>query len=85
MRGLRPDPAAITALAGDGATGAGTITTAVIDELADALEPGDIVIDGGNSYHRDDIDRAAGWRCVVSGCWTAEPAVGCGAWTVGTP
>ena len=23
------------------------------------LEPGDIIIDGGNSYYRDDIDRAA--------------------------
>jgi 6-phosphogluconate dehydrogenase len=30
-----------------------------IDELLPSLEPGDIVIDGGNSYYRDDIDRAA--------------------------
>ena len=28
------------------------------DELAELMEPGDIVIDGGNSYYRDDIDRA---------------------------
>jgi 6-phosphogluconate dehydrogenase len=28
-------------------------------ELAKAMEPGDIIIDGGNSYYRDDIDRAA--------------------------
>jgi len=34
---------------------AGDITTGVIDELADTLESGDIVIDGGNSYYRDDI------------------------------
>jgi 6-phosphogluconate dehydrogenase len=27
-------------------------------DLADHLEAGDIVIDGGNSYYRDDIDRA---------------------------
>jgi 6-phosphogluconate dehydrogenase len=27
--------------------------------LAERMEPGDIVIDGGNSYYRDDIDRAA--------------------------
>jgi 6-phosphogluconate dehydrogenase len=29
-----------------------------VDRLAELLEPGDIVIDGGNSYYRDDIDRA---------------------------
>ncbi len=27
--------------------------------LGKAMEPGDIIIDGGNSYYRDDIDRAA--------------------------
>jgi 6-phosphogluconate dehydrogenase len=29
-----------------------------IDDLKTLLEPGDILIDGGNSYYRDDIDRA---------------------------
>ena len=33
---------------------AGSTATA----LADLMEPGDIVIDGGNSYYRDDIDTA---------------------------
>ena len=28
------------------------------DALADLMEPGDVVIDGGNSYYRDDVDRA---------------------------
>jgi 6-phosphogluconate dehydrogenase len=28
------------------------------DALAELMEPGDIVIDGGNSYYRDDIDRS---------------------------
>jgi 6-phosphogluconate dehydrogenase len=37
---------------------AGDITTGVIDELAKTLEAGDIVIDGGNSYYRDDIKHA---------------------------
>jgi len=37
---------------------AGTITTGVIEELAKSLESGDIVIDGGNSYYRDDIRHA---------------------------
>src|ERR1700757_614479 len=37
---------------------AGDITTSVIEELAKTLDPGDIVIDGGNSYYRDDIKHA---------------------------
>jgi 6-phosphogluconate dehydrogenase len=35
-----------------------SITGRVVDELADLLEPDDVVIDGGNSYYRDDIGRA---------------------------
>ncbi|MFV0285643.1 MAG: phosphogluconate dehydrogenase (NAD(+)-dependent, decarboxylating) [Demequina sp.] len=38
---------------------AGTITQSVIDQLADVLEPGDTIIDGGNSYYRDDLAHAA--------------------------
>jgi 6-phosphogluconate dehydrogenase len=34
------------------------ITGKIVDELADRMEPSDIIIDGGNSYYRDDIDRA---------------------------
>jgi len=34
------------------------VTGQMVAELAPKLEPGDIVIDGGNSYYRDDIDRA---------------------------
>ncbi|MGO9925801.1 MAG: phosphogluconate dehydrogenase (NAD(+)-dependent, decarboxylating) [Mycobacterium sp.] len=37
---------------------AGNITTSVIGELAKTLEAGDIVIDGGNTYYRDDITHA---------------------------
>ncbi|MFN2503504.1 MAG: phosphogluconate dehydrogenase (NAD(+)-dependent, decarboxylating) [Acidimicrobiales bacterium] len=32
---------------------------ATVDELAEVMGAGDIIIDGGNSYYRDDIDRAA--------------------------
>src|ERR671939_84319 len=34
------------------------ITGRIVDELAARMEPGDIIIDGGNSYYRDDIHRA---------------------------
>jgi 6-phosphogluconate dehydrogenase len=37
---------------------AGEITAATVSELADHLEAGDVIIDGGNSYYRDDIARA---------------------------
>jgi 6-phosphogluconate dehydrogenase len=37
---------------------AGNITTGVIEDLAKTLDPGDIVIDGGNSYYRDDIKHS---------------------------
>ncbi|MDN6024601.1 NADP-dependent phosphogluconate dehydrogenase [Bifidobacterium mongoliense] len=36
---------------------AGAPTDAVIGELADAMEPGDIIVDGGNSYFKDTIRR----------------------------
>ena len=38
---------------------AGEITGAAVTELAELLAPGDTVIDGGNSFYRDDIKRAA--------------------------
>ena len=31
-------------------------------DIAGRMEPGDIVIDGGNTYYRDDIDRRRGPR-----------------------
>ena len=37
---------------------AGSITESAITELAPLLGPGDTIIDGGNSYYRDDIRRA---------------------------
>ncbi len=30
----------------------------IVDELMEHLEPGDTIVDGGNSYYRDDVDRA---------------------------
>lgn len=71
--------AAVAEVAGEGATGAGSlqdfvakldkpralwlmlpaaIVDSILDQLEPLLEPGDILIDGGNSYYRDDITRA---------------------------
>jgi 6-phosphogluconate dehydrogenase len=74
------NPAAIDAVAAEGATGAGSLAELVakleaprhvwimvpaafvddtIARLAPLLSPDDSIIDGGNSWYRDDIDRAA--------------------------
>jgi len=48
-------------------------------ELAQKMEPGDIIIDGGNSYYKDDVRRAKfckSWASITS---MSEPAVECGA------
>jgi 6-phosphogluconate dehydrogenase len=37
----------------------GAPTTATVTELRDLLSPGDLVIDGGNSYYKDDAVNAA--------------------------
>jgi 6-phosphogluconate dehydrogenase len=41
---------------------AGEITSATVNELAGHLERGDVIIDGGNSYYRDDMARAEALR-----------------------
>ncbi|HXV32579.1 MAG TPA: decarboxylating 6-phosphogluconate dehydrogenase [Gaiellaceae bacterium] len=41
---------------------AGEITEKTIAAVAEVLEPGDTVIDGGNSHYHDDLRRAAGLR-----------------------
>ncbi|HEY8083398.1 MAG TPA: decarboxylating 6-phosphogluconate dehydrogenase [Solirubrobacterales bacterium] len=41
---------------------AGEITEQTIEDVAAVLEPGDAIVDGGNSYYRDDIRRAEALR-----------------------
>jgi 6-phosphogluconate dehydrogenase len=41
---------------------AGAITQAVVDDLAGLLDADDAMIDGGNSYYRDDIRRSEALR-----------------------
>jgi 6-phosphogluconate dehydrogenase len=38
---------------------AGEITEGVVNDLAERMEAGDVIIDGGNTYYHDDIRRAA--------------------------
>ena len=38
---------------------AGEITEQTVKDVAAELEPGDAIVDGGNSYYHDDIRRAA--------------------------
>jgi 6-phosphogluconate dehydrogenase len=41
---------------------AGDPTETMVNKLADLFEPGDILIDGGNSYYKDDVRRALALR-----------------------
>jgi 6-phosphogluconate dehydrogenase len=41
---------------------AGDATEQTVTALAERMESGDIIIDGGNSYFKDDVRRAAVWR-----------------------
>ncbi len=40
----------------------GEITEKTVEDVAAVLEPGDAIVDGGNSYYRDDIRRAEALR-----------------------
>ena len=41
---------------------AGEVTEKTVADLAQRMEPDDVIVDGGNSYYRDDIARAARLR-----------------------
>jgi 6-phosphogluconate dehydrogenase len=49
-----------------------------LDELRPLLEPGDMIIDGGNSYYRDDIDRAK--QLIVDGIHYVDCGTSGGVW-----
>ena len=49
------------------------LVDATIADLEPRLKPGDIIIDGGNSYYRDDVDRATAAR-RRAGCTTSTAA-----------
>src|SRR6476646_6047125 len=53
VKALREKPRAVWVM-----LPAGRITEETIERLGSLLEPGDIIIDGGNSFYKDDIRRA---------------------------
>ena len=53
VKGLTESPRAVWVM-----LPAGEITQATVDRLGELLSSGDIIIDGGNSYYKDDIRRA---------------------------
>lgn len=54
------------------------VTTAAIDEVAAHLEPGDIVVDGGNGHYHEDIRRAE--RLAERGVHHVDAGVSGGVW-----
>ena len=57
---------------------AGTITESVVTELMGLLSPGDALIDGGNSYYRDDLRRAQ--ACAAKGIDYIDVGTSGGVW-----
>ena len=61
------------------------VVESTLDQLRPLLNAGDAVIDGGNSYYRDDIPgRPRISSATASTSSTAAPAAACGAWTGAT-
>ena len=54
------------------------IVDSTLDRLVPLLDGDDAVIDGGNSYYRDDITALKRWRPRASTTSTAGRAAGCG-------
>ena len=60
------------------------ITGKMVDEIAAKLDPGDIIIDGGNSYYRETStgQRRSGRRAFTTS--TSARAVACSGWNGAT-
>ena len=54
------------------------VVGAVVDEVLAALDPGDVVIDGGNSFWRDDISRSR--RAAEAGIHYLDVGTSGGVW-----
>jgi len=54
------------------------VTSAAIDEVAEHLQPGDVVVDGGNGHYHEDIRRAE--ALAVRGIHHVDAGVSGGVW-----
>ena len=54
------------------------VVDATLETLVPHLTPGDVVVDGGNSYYRDDVDRAA--RLAARGLHYVDCGTSGGVW-----
>ncbi|TGQ50227.1 decarboxylating 6-phosphogluconate dehydrogenase [Mesorhizobium sp. M1C.F.Ca.ET.193.01.1.1] len=54
------------------------ITGRIVDQVAALMEPGDIIIDGGNSYYHDAVDQAA--KLAVKGISFVDVGTSGGVW-----
>lgn len=54
------------------------VVDATLDDLVPRLAPGDVVVDGGNSYYRDDIERAK--RLAARGLHYVDCGTSGGVW-----
>lgn len=59
---------------------AGAPTEATVVELAAHMEPGDVIIDGGNSYYKDDVARAK--RLAPKGIHYVDVGTSGGIWGI---
>jgi 6-phosphogluconate dehydrogenase len=57
---------------------AGAITEQTVETLADHLDPGDVIIDGGNSHFKDDVRRAK--QVAAKGIEYADVGTSGGVW-----
>jgi 6-phosphogluconate dehydrogenase len=57
---------------------AGEITEQTVIQLSELMEPGDIVIDGGNSFYKDDIRRAGVFK--TKGLFYVDAGTSGGVW-----
>ena len=62
---------------------AGEVTESVLGEVRGLLEPGDVIVDGGNSFYQDSVRRAAGARESGLGFLDAGTSGGIWGLTVG--
>lgn len=63
---------------------AGEVTEQMIGKLADKLERDDIIIDGGNSYYKDDVRRSQALQKQGFTMLILALVAECGGWTEGT-